>query len=88
MPTGDDRPRVIPSSVDPDVECVRMDTQVPSGELAQPPASPSIGGDESPRLCPEGYVPRRRKRRDYNLKGKEIVSGTPPKRNPDGPTGD
>ncbi len=88
MPTNDDRPPVIPSPVDPDVECVRIDTQVPPGKLAQPPGSPPTGDDDSPRLCPDGYVPRRRRRRDYTLEGKEIVTGTPPKRNPDNPTGD
>ncbi len=87
MPTSDHRPLIIPSPVDPDVECVRIDTQVPSGELAQPPGpSPTDGGDS--HLCPDGYVPRRRRRRDYTLNGKEIVTGTPPKRNPDDPAGE
>jgi hypothetical protein len=88
MPTDNDRPSVIPSPVDPDVECVRIDTQVPSGELASPPGPPLIRRDDSRSLCPEGYVPRRRRRGDYTLEGKEIITGTPPKRNPDDPTGD
>jgi hypothetical protein len=87
MPTDDDRPPILPSPVDPDVECVRIDTLVPSGELAQPPGPPPTGGDDSSSLCPDGYVPRRRRRRDYTLEGKEIVTSAPPKRNPDDPTG-
>lgn len=87
MPTSDHRPLIIPSPVDPDVECVRIDTQVPSGELAQPPGPSPTDGDDS-HLCPDGYVPRRRRRGDYTLKGKEIVTGTPPKRNPDDPAGE
>ena len=86
MPPDDDRPPFIPSPVDPDVECVRTDTQVPSGELAQPPG-PSPTSDDSPSLCPDGYVPSRRRRSDYTLNGKEIVTGTPPTRNPDDLTG-
>jgi hypothetical protein len=85
MPTNDHRPLIIPSPVDPDVECVRIDTQVPSGELAQPPGPSPTDGDDS-HLCPDGYVPRRRRRRDYTLKGKQIVTSTPPKRNPNDPT--
>ncbi len=68
MPTSDHRPLIIPSPVDPDVECVRIDTQVPSGELAQPPGPSPTDGDDS-HLCPDGYVPRRRRRRDYTLNG-------------------
>jgi hypothetical protein len=88
MPTDDHRPPVIPSPVDPDVECVRVDTQVPTGELPPPPGPQPTGGNDSPSLCPEGYVPRRRRRRDYTLEGKAIITGTPPIRNPDDPTGD
>lgn len=88
MPTDNDRPPVIPSPVDPEIECVRIDTQIPSDELAQPPGPPPTGSAGSPRLCPDGYVPRRRPRRDYTLEGKEIITGTPRKRNPDDSTGD
>jgi hypothetical protein len=85
MPTDNDRPPVIPSPVDPEIECVRMDTQIPSDEIAPPAPTGSAG---LPRLCPDGYVPRRRPRRDYTLEGKKIITGTPPKRNPNDPTGD
>jgi hypothetical protein len=88
MSGDDDGPLVIPSLVDPEVECIRIDTQVPSGELAQPPGPAVPGNDASPTLCPDGYVPRRRRRGDYILKGKEIITDSPPIRNPDDPTGD
>jgi hypothetical protein len=87
VPDDDDRPAVIPSAVDPDVECVRADTQSPSGELAQPPGAPvpaSASGD-TPQLCPDGYVPRRRSRPGYALEGKRIVSQGPPVQNPNPP---
>lgn len=85
MPAGDDRPPVIPSPVDPDVECVRIDTQVPSGDIAQPPGQPPNEDDDTPKPCPDGYVPRRRSRRDYTAEGKRIITGKPPKQNPDDP---
>jgi len=73
-----DRPQIIPSEVDPDVECVRIDDASPP---AQPPgpAGPSTG----PRLCPEGYLPRRRRRDEYLLEGKRIVTPGPPTPGPD-----
>ncbi len=73
-------PEVIPSPVDPDYECVRIDTA--AGGKA--PAAPPPGGEpepEEPRICPDGYVPRRR-RRTYELEGKRIRSSGPPQRNP------
>jgi len=88
MPAEDDRPPVIPSPVDPDVDCIRVDLQTPSGEIAQPPGPDPPGADAAPRLCPEGYVPVRRKQRDYTLKGKVVVSDTEPKRNPEDPPAD
>ncbi len=87
MPTDDDHPPIIPSPVDPDIVCIRIDTQVPSGELAQPPGQAPTGGGDTRKLCPDGYVPRRRRRRDYTLEGKRIVTNARPKRNPDDPTG-
>jgi hypothetical protein len=78
-----DGPDVIPSTVDPDYECVRLGSQEPSGEVATPPTPSPV--DEAPRLCPDGYVPRRRRRTDYDLDGKSVVTGDPPERNPDAP---
>jgi len=83
MPTEPDRPPIVPSPIDPDVECVRVDTLTLPGGRAKPPDPPLAQGDESPSLCPDGYVPRRRQRRDYRLDGKVVVTGTPPTRNPD-----
>ncbi len=73
MPVDEDG--VIPSPVDPDYECVPVSRSVP-----RPPPG---GQDEppGPRLCPEGYVPRRR-RRTYDLDGKVIRSSGPAERNP------
>jgi hypothetical protein len=69
-------PDVIPSDVDPAYECVR----VGAGVAAPPP-----GGQPEPErrgLCPEGYVPRRRRRPSYELEGKEIRASGPAQRNP------
>jgi len=77
---GDDRPDVIRSEVDPEYDCVRLGATAPGGEVATPPP----GGDEDPtgrRLCPDGYVPRRR-RPPYRAEGKRIVRDEPPERNP------
>ena len=75
-----DKPDVIPSPVDPDVECVR------SGDLAEPPGPDDIGpGGES--LCPPGYVPRRKRRPPYEAEGKTIRTGRPAEHNPDPPPG-
>jgi hypothetical protein len=70
---------VIPSPFDPDYECVPV---AAAGD--QPPSPPPGGQDEppGPRLCPEGYVPRRR-RRVYDLDGKVIRTHRPAERNPD-----
>lgn len=80
MPAQDDRPAIIPSEVDPDVECVRIDDP---GALAQPPGPPGAAGGQ--KLCPDGYLPRRRSRGEYRLEGKRIVTDAPPIRNPDDP---
>lgn len=81
LPAG--APDVIPCELDPMYECVRLDSQAASGRVATPP--PSDEGQHGRRLCPEGYVPRRRRRR-YQLAGKRIVDpgGQPPTRNPAG----
>ncbi|MFF3734921.1 hypothetical protein ACFYXM_32720 [Streptomyces sp. NPDC002476] len=87
-PAGDDRPEVIPSEVDPDVECVRTDlvrdrtAAPPPPDAPMPPPSPASEAVTGRRLCPEGYTPRRR-RRDYTLDGKRIVSDSPPVPNPE-----
>ncbi|WP_426361837.1 hypothetical protein [Streptomyces sp. E-08] len=86
-PAEDDRPEVIPSEVDPDIECVRIDEAGGAAEPPPYPPSPSQAGGAPPggvRLCPDGYVPRRR-RRDYRLDGKRIVTDSPATRNPDEP---
>jgi hypothetical protein len=66
-----DGPDVIPSEVDPAYECVRIGAQVGGTPQAKPPPD-GQPEPEGPRLCPEGYVPRRRKRRPYELEGKRI----------------
>lgn len=70
---------MIPSPVDPEVECVRAEG------LAEPP-EPEAGPAGEP-LCPPGYVPRRRRREPYELHGKTIETGRPTERNPE-PRGD
>lgn len=85
LPAENDRPEVIPSEVDPDIECVRIDE---TGGAAEPPPYPPTQEHPPPgrgvRLCPEGYVPRRR-RRDYTLDGKRVVTDSPATRNPEEP---
>ncbi|MGH3241144.1 MAG: hypothetical protein ACRDNL_12250 [Spirillospora sp.] len=69
-------PEVVPSTVDDAYECVRADLD----DTARPPG-PQPPEATRPGLCPEGYVPRL-KRRDYELHGKRVETGTPPERNP------
>ena len=69
---------VIPSPVDTRYECV----PVPADTSDQP--TPPPGGQPEPdaaRLCPEGYVPRL-KRKTYRLEGKSIRPGPVSQRNP------
>jgi hypothetical protein len=73
-------PDVIPSKVDSNYDCVRLGSTTHDGQIASPP--PGGGDAEEARLCPEGYVPRRR-RGPYEARGKRMVSGEPPVRNPD-----
>jgi hypothetical protein len=75
-----DKPDVIPSPVDPDYDCVR----VGSGTARPPGPTNDAAPDPDPAttpLCPDGYVPRRR-RPTYRLEGKQIRTGEPPTRNP------
>ena len=72
---------IIPSLVDPAYECVRI--RATGG--GEGPAEPPPGGEpepEEPRLCPDGYVPRRRRRPPYELEGKRIRTSGPAQRNP------
>jgi hypothetical protein len=80
----DDRPDVIPSEIDPDVECVRIGSEVHGGLGAQPPppAAPDASAEDEPRLCPEGYVPRRRRRPPYDLDRKVVRRDSPPEHRP------
>jgi hypothetical protein len=85
-----EEPDVIPSEVDPDYECVRIGGSEHPGPPAEPPPGPEAEGErESGRaLCPEGYVPRRRRRPRYELDGKKIRSTGPAERNPNPPPED
>jgi hypothetical protein len=75
-------PDIIPSTVNPDYECVRIGGSA-HPELAEPPPEASPHEEESgPALCPQGYVPRRRRRPSYELEGKQIRSAGPPEHNP------
>ncbi|MBA3431262.1 MAG: hypothetical protein H0U16_07260 [Actinobacteria bacterium] len=71
---------VIPSEVDANYDCVRLGSAALGGEIAMPPD----GGMETDvkRLCPDGYVPKRR-RAPYRAKGKRIVRDGPGERNPE-----
>ena len=73
---------IIPSPVDPDYECVPIGDAT-SGRQPTPPDQSGTPVDEpkAQRLCPDGYVPRR-KRRPYHLEGKEGRTGEPTERNP------
>jgi hypothetical protein len=69
---------IFPSLVDPECDCVPIGSQTPDGRVAAPPSDDE--GDTEP-LCPEGYVPQRR-RRKYDLEGKMVVTNAEPERNP------
>ena len=75
-------PDVIPSEVNPDYDCVRIGSTVPDRVVAAPPSE--VAEAKKGRLCPDGYVPRRR-RRQYRLEGKRIVGEGPAERNPKPP---
>src|SRR5262245_3359137 len=116
MTTDDERPEVIPSPTDPEIDCVRIDGPI----AAAPPGGGGFPGAEAEFSgagaefsgagaefagagaefaaagagadlaaagggpCPEGYLPRRR-RRSYELDGKRVVTGRPPEENPTPP---
>ncbi|MFE6101559.1 hypothetical protein ACFVQ4_16505 [Streptomyces laurentii] len=89
VPAGDGSPEVIPSEVDPDVECVRTDLAeagagAPPPDISGPPPSGASSAVRGRRLCPEGYTPRTR-RRHSTLDGKRVVTGSPPVPNPEPP---
>jgi hypothetical protein len=69
---------IFPSLIDPECDCVPIGSQTPDGRVAAPPSDDE--GDAEP-LCPEGYVPQRR-RRKYDLEGKMVVTNAEPERNP------
>jgi hypothetical protein len=69
---------IFPSLVDPECDCVPIGSQTPDGRVAAPPSDDE--GEAEP-LCPEGYVPQRR-RRKYDLEGKVVVTDAEPERNP------
>jgi hypothetical protein len=78
-----DRDRdIIPSPVDPNYECIPIESQVADGAVASHPP----GGNRSSGrpICPDGYVPRRKTNRPrYKLNGKVIIDpDTVPERNP------
>jgi hypothetical protein len=61
---------VVRSEVDPDYDCV----PVGAGDATAAPPPGGLPDRAGTRLCPEGYVPRRRKA-PYRLEGKRIVGG-------------
>lgn len=79
-------PGIIRSLVDPRYECVPLGTGSPDGRVSQPPPGDVTtdeavtASDQLPRLCPEGYVPRRR-RPPYASDGKVVHTGAPPLHN-------
>jgi hypothetical protein len=81
MAATDPLPEVVPSTIDPDCDCVLVDADV----AASPPPAATV--DEAQPLCPPGYVPRRRRRADYELRGREVVSDHAPEENPEPPPG-
>jgi hypothetical protein len=70
--TSPDHPDIIPCELDPDFECIRVGSQA-ADALASPPPGGSKE-EASRRLCPDGYVPRRRRERGYRLEGKLVPS--------------
>lgn len=77
----DEPPDVIPCEVDPTYECVRLGSQVPPGTAIAAPPDPGSAPHQPSRLCPEGYVPRRR-RRPYRLEGKLVRPDDAPTQSP------
>jgi len=54
----------------------------PGGHTPSPPPTREEHADER-RLCPDGYVPRRRRRPRYRLEGKSLVTDQPPEPHPE-----
>lgn len=79
MTAGDEPPLVLPSAPDDEYECVLVDP-----EAARAPSA----GQPGESKCPPGYVPRLKRRGDYRLHGKEVVSEQPPEQNPHPPPPD
>jgi hypothetical protein len=73
MPSDRELPEVLPSAPDDEYECVLAD---PEAARAPTTGAPTAG------LCPPGYVPRRKRRGSYGLRGKEAVVDGPPEQNP------
>ena len=64
-------PDVIPCPDHPDLECVRIGSAAHGGHgMISPPDDNET--DQPSGLCPDGYVPRRRRRPPYELDGKRI----------------
>ncbi|MGJ5675588.1 MAG: hypothetical protein ACR9NN_18555 [Nostochopsis sp.] len=83
MPIKKEMQQIFTSEINPDYECIPIESQTPTGEIASPPP----GGEaySGQRLCPDGYVPRLKRKR-YLLRGKEIVnSEAEPDKNPSSP---
>ena len=83
MTNGDEPPVIVPSTVDPDYECVLVDP-----DAADAPPVIADDGTTGPRpeaLCPPGYVPRLRPRPPYESDGKVVISTESPEENPDPP---
>lgn len=73
MPAGSELPEVLPSAPDDEYECVLADPEAARAPIS---SAPTAG------LCPPGYVPRRKHRASYGLRGKEAVVDRPPEQNP------
>ena len=83
MPIKSEMQQIFTSEINPNYECVPIESQTPSGEIASPP--PGGEAESGQRLCPDGYVPRLKRKR-YLLRGKEIITPeAEPERNPSSP---
>ena len=78
-------PDIFVSSVNPEYECVRISVAYPGGLSTPPPDLPARESSHETPVCPEGYVPRPRRRGHYQLRGKTLLSSSPPERAPGSP---